>query len=129
MRATLIALALAGFTSAASADPGAHADARELSASPEVPSLGMAWRDYLRGRLGATIPLSGERNEHGFRFGIAGMVELHNDTDDVFPNNNWRGRLVVRVVYVITCLLSGVLVPDASEGMSTGGEESTGAGR
>ena len=105
MRSHVAALLAAGATVAAvahsaRADPAARADARDLSASPETPRAELAWRDNLRGVVGATIPLYGDRAAYGFQLYLPVFIELHNDTDDLIPNNNWRGRLGIEAEWV-----------------------------
>jgi hypothetical protein len=74
----------------------AQAEARNLSASPDAATIGIAFRRRLRGKLGAIIPFVRDESREGFFFQVPALVEIHNHFDNgAFPYEMWRGRLAV----------------------------------
>lgn len=78
----------------------AQSDARVLSASPDAPTLALAWRGALRGTVGARIPIVAPLAGTGFLLQLPALIELHNnDTSQPVPWQYWRGRLALEAIY------------------------------
>jgi len=84
--------------SPAGADPArAQAEARLLSANPDSPTSAFFWRDELHGKLGAPIPLLGERT--GFSLQLPALIELHNARPSLVPYQFWRARVSLEAIH------------------------------
>jgi hypothetical protein len=97
----LVLLAARARADEASAMNGSS-DGLLLSASPDAPTTGLAWRGALRGTLGLEVPVVQNAQEGGFNIHIAPLVELHNDRGSTqpLPNENWRGRLAIEASWM-----------------------------
>ena len=70
-------------------------EARVLSADPNVPVFGVAYRGAARATLGSPIrPVSGAS---GFQLALVPLLELHDrvGSSEAIPFENWRGRIEV----------------------------------
>ncbi len=78
----------------------AQSDARILSANPDAPVAALEWRNFLRGMVGARIPIVGALRSMGFLLQLPAQIELHNaDTMQPVPWEYWRGRLGLEAMY------------------------------
>ena len=73
------------------------ADARAVSASPNVPVFAYEWRGALRGTLGAELPI--RFGASPFAIVVAPFVDLHQreGSFSALPHDYWRGRLAIDV--------------------------------
>jgi hypothetical protein len=73
-------------------------DAQRVSASPDVPAIGVGWRGYLFGQAGGVVPVYVPSGP-GFAVDIPALIQLTNDRNDPAPNDYWRGLIGLEVAY------------------------------
>jgi len=124
MSVCVLAMVLGG-DRAARADP--HEGGEALSASPDAPASGLAWRGYMRGTVGAALPIV-RPGAGAWRLELLPLIELHNTRGDAFPNHLWRGRLALGATVRATpsVAVSVLLEHESDHRTASGGTPPTG---